>query len=182
MLICITGLAGSGKSEVAKKLVALLKLRGELVVHYSTDSIRHKLYPEVAVSDAEMGRDFTSDELKRVYNTLYFVAEEVLSVQDAHVVVEGTFRTLEQRQKLREIASRVESGFILVWIKADESVVLTRLEARLAEKKGAGPEAYLSAKAQYEEPTEAEDPIAIENNGSLESLSGPLSKVVEQLW
>lgn len=169
MLICITGLPGSGKSAAAALLKQELEQKGRKIRHYTTDWMRLKLFPYLASDLAGLGRDFTPDELERSYNALYMLFGELFDTDKMLVLLtDGTYRKESQRDALRRIAAQHDVPFILIRIIADERTTLARLQRRLDAEEGSGPESYLSAKAQYEEPTG--NVRTLENTGDTKAL------------
>lgn len=146
-LFCITGLPGSGKSTVARMLTEALVAKGIQTVNYTTDWVRLQLYPELLKDETYLGRDFTPDELRRSYNGLFMLIDEVLKYSPITVITDGTFRLEAQRARLREIALQNKRRFGLIKVNADPEKVLPRLEQRLSRKEGFGVTNYNSAKA-----------------------------------
>jgi predicted kinase len=130
--------------------------------------MRFKLFPELVKDTCNRERDFTQDELERSYNGLYMLFEELLGADPALVILtDGTYRTKFQRDSLREISRRCNVPFVLIKVYATERVILARINERLASGKGSGPESYLSAKAAYEDPSNA---LLLKNTGNNETL------------
>jgi predicted kinase len=179
MLICTTGLPGSGKSTVADLLKEELERNGRKVRHYTSDWMRFKLFPKLVGNSAHRGRDFTQDELERSYNGLYLLFEELLSADPALVIItDGTYRKESQRNSLREIARRHKVPFVLIKVCVDEAVAIARLNERLAAGEGSGPESYLSAKAVYEELSNA---LVLKNNADKEALKKEVRILVKTI-
>src|SRR3989338_4702322 len=179
MIICITGLPGSGKSTIAVLLKQQLELKNHVVRHYTSDWMRLKLFPELAEDSTQHGRDFTSDELERSYNGLYMLFGELLDADPTLVILtDGTYRKESQRNILREIARRHNVPFILIKAYVTEEVTLARLNERLASNEGSGPESYLSAKAVYEEPSDA---LLLENTGGKKAMQEKISTIIQTI-
>src|SRR3989344_4375767 len=179
MIICITGLPGSGKSTVAELLKQEMEGCGRKVRHFTSDWMRHKLFPELVPAATERGRDFTPDELERSYNGLYMLFEELLRVDPTLVILtDGTYRTESQRSILREMSRHCNVGFFLIKVWMKEEAALTRFRERLASGAGSGPESYFSAKAAYEEPTDA---FVLGNTGNKKALQKKVSTLSRQL-
>jgi len=179
MIICITGLPGSGKSTVADLLKEELERNVHRVRHYTSDWMRFRLFPELVGDSTQHGRDFTQNELERSYNGLYMLFEELLGADPSLVILtDGTYRKESQRKSLREIARRHGVPFILVKVYAEEKATLMRLRERLASGTGSGPESYLSTKAVYEDPLDA---YQLENTGDKKALQGKVRALVRAI-
>lgn len=179
MIICITGFPGCGKSTVAELLKQELEQKGRTVRHYTTDWMRFKLFPELVENAAELGRDFTTDELERSYNGLFMLFEELIETDPALVIItDGTYRKESQRNSLREIARRHKVPFVLIRVTAGEDAIITRLDERLAKGAGSGPESYRVARAVYEEPSNAH---SIDNTGDRTALQKGVKLIVQDI-
>jgi predicted kinase len=176
MIICITGLPGSGKSSVAEQIEKICQEKQLTVLHYTTDWVRHWLFPSLVGNKEEMGRDFTADELERSYNGLYMLFEQLIkSNPNLVLITDGTFRKESQRETLKMIAEKYESKFLLILVETEEEIAISRLNQRLNDKKGAGPESYFAAKKQYEMPQEK---IIINNNGTIIDLKKEIERKI----
>ncbi len=100
----ITGLHGSGKSEVAR---IIHEQTNAFIIN--TDEVRKKMFPcETRSSDS----DFTQNELDLVYRclpVLLYYLTKTLHKNKNIFVFEGTFRLESQRQKI--INQALDSGF-----------------------------------------------------------------------
>jgi predicted kinase len=117
MLIMVCGLPGTGKTTVAKKIAD-----GTKSLVFNTDIIRKELFDKPK---------YTGKEKSLVYELLFDMAEKFLR-SAKNVVLDGTFYKKEFRDRMREIAKRVNSDFHVVEVRCDERV----LRKRMAERKG----------------------------------------------
>lgn len=182
MIICITGLPGSGKSTVASLLQKELESQKGIVVHhYTTDWMRLKLFPELANNPFQHGRDFTPDELEKSYSGLCTLFEKELH-SNKHLILltDGTYRKESQRDVLRKVAERYGVPFALVKVEVREDTVLKRIQKRFEAGEGSGCESYLSAKMQYEEPVG--DVRILNNTKSTGALKEAVKKLVQDIW
>src|SRR3989344_2170444 len=115
MIICITGLPGSGKSTVADMLKGEFERCNRGVLHYTPDWMRFKLFPELMGNSGQHGRGFSQDELERSYNGLYMLFSELLGVDKKLVLLtDGTYRKEYQRNALRQITTQYNTPFVLI--------------------------------------------------------------------
>lgn len=135
MIICINGLPGSGKTELASSMVSEFQKRGMKVKHFTTDFVRRRLFFEASIQDSDFElRDFTNDELLRSYNGIYMLIEQILIADPSTIIVtDGTYRESKQRLLLENIANRVEGcDFYLIKIETSEDTRQKRVQARVA--------------------------------------------------
>lgn len=184
MIICISGLPGTGKTTIANSIKKILKEKKIRFFHYTTDWIRYKLYPELLgdrESKDKIFQDFTPDQLARSYNGLYMLIDQLLEANPQLVIItDGQFRKESQRVQLAEIAKKHETECFILKTEVEEKVILSRLEQRLETGKGSGKANYLAVKDQYEEPT-GENLIVIKNNGNLKSLESEIKKALGKI-
>lgn len=180
MIICITGLPGSGKSTVSKFLKEHFENNCVLVRHYTTDWMREKLYPELRHDDVKFDRDFTHDELARSYNGIFMLFDELLRVNKHLVIItDGTYRKRSQRDFLAKIAKRhgVQFYLILVLVK-NKNIHIKRLNKRKQKRSGSGLEAFESAVKAYEYPSKEEKAISIFNDENLNTLRKTVDRLI----
>lgn len=161
MIHIVTGLPGTGKTEVARLLCQAVD--GFLV---QTDDVKQALYPNGEVS--EHG-DFTSEQLDVVYRTLPVLALYLArALSEGQVVFEGCFRAASQRQSVVDIATAASQRVGVIWVKAPETLVqrwiTQRYELGVHQARF---ETHMAVARVYESPAGA---YVIENQGSLEDL------------
>jgi predicted kinase len=115
MLILVCGLPGTGKTTVAEAIAR--KAKASIL---STDILRKEAVFRPSYGDEEKGM---------VYGMLFSMAEMMLK-DSKSVLLDGTFYKKELRDAAREVAAGTRSGFRLVEVVCDESVVRVRLEKR----------------------------------------------------
>lgn len=174
MIICITGLPGSGKTASAELIIQELGKYAP-VIHLTSDLIRTALYTQEALTQSDFYlRDFTPDELTRSYNGLYFVIETILAANpNCIIVTDGTYRESKQRIMLELVADKFQLPFHLIHIDVDERVRDRRGRKRLQ----AGGHSY-TFNGIYEQPIAA---ATILNNGGRKGLRRQVATVLHKL-
>jgi predicted kinase len=131
MIICITGLAGSGKTTIADFLEGQLKSLNYTVFHFTSDWIAQKIFASKYSNLENLDVDYTNEELDCIYNTLFMLFEQILLANpNVIIITDGMYRKTSYRLILQLIASRLQTKFIL--IKAETPIALSkqRLEKR----------------------------------------------------
>ena len=185
MIICITGLPGTGKSMMAKLMKERLEKKGTQVFYYTTDWIRYRIYPELTGDRNKKDQpflDFIPEQLERSYNGLYMLIEELVKANPRMAIItDGQFRKESQRARLVEIAKKYKTECLIVKAESEEDTILSRLEKRLERSEGAGPSNYLAVKDQYEEPL-GDSVYRIQNGGNLEDLKKEVDNLLNKIW
>ena len=169
MLHIITGLPGSGKSEVAKYLARKLD-----AVVINTDDVRDSLFPHEKRN--EIG-DFTPEQLRQVYSSLGPIAFYVTKVNPRkHFIIEGTFRLDSQRQNVISEMEKLKHPYSVVLVEVDEKEARRRIQERFDLGKAESTVAeYLEIKKVYERPKKA---YIINNSGTLKDLHKKLREYI----
>jgi gluconate kinase len=129
MIIFVGGLIGAGKSTIAKGLASHFGFP-----YFDVDEIKKVVYRndpdyEKNLRDGIPFSDETRTEVFRlVCNDL-----ETLVNEFPHIVVDETLHKRETRQFLYDEARRIAGGFIVVWVHADEDLILARLGGKKRE-------------------------------------------------
>jgi aminoglycoside phosphotransferase family enzyme/predicted kinase len=129
-LVATTGLSGSGKTVLARRLAAALG-----AVHVRSDVERKRLagLAELEASRSGLAEGVYGAEMtERVYERLMACAHDALS-GGWSVVVDGTFLQRADRQKLAQLAERHGIAAELVRCSAPRDVLLERIARRAAE-------------------------------------------------
>jgi len=114
-VVWLTGLPGSGKTTITKKLLEKLEKENMKVEHLRMDEIRKILTPE---------RKYTEEERDHAYRALVLIAK-LLSKNGINVIIDAT----GHRRKWRELARELIPNFLEVYIKCPLEVCMER-EAR----------------------------------------------------
>jgi aminoglycoside phosphotransferase family enzyme/predicted kinase len=124
-LIVMTGLSGTGKSTVARRLARALGAR-----RFASDVVRKALAGFDGSAPAAWGKGIYRPELTRAtYDQLFALAEDRLAMGEP-VVLDATFLDPDQRAAAAAAASRHNVPLVLVETTCDEATVATRLAAR----------------------------------------------------
>jgi predicted kinase len=126
-LIVVSGLPGTGKSFLCRKLVEKLPF---LIL--ASDSLRKILFPFP---------QYQENENKRLFSACHILIEELLS-KGIPVIFDATNLLEHHREYFYRAAARAGAKLILVWVEAPTEVVRQRL---LAREKTALPQHYSEA-------------------------------------
>lgn len=114
-LIVITGLPGTGKTYFAKKLADKIP-----VVVIGSDILRKTLFPKP---------NYSQQESALLFQTIHRLIDYLLK-NGISLILDATNLTEQSREPLYNIADRLGTKLILVWIEAPPEVVRKRLEMR----------------------------------------------------
>lgn len=154
MLIITCGLAGAGKSTVARSIA---RASGAEIV--SSDVVRKQLLgvaPRERHFD-EYGTGLYAAELReRTYEAMFERARSLL-LAGKSVVLDASFIRREQRRRAARLARETGAQYACVEVVASPSEVRRRLDARLRRGVSASDarwEIYIGQKRQFQRPTE----------------------------
>jgi predicted kinase len=159
-IIVVCGLPGVGKSTVARAIADAVD--GEVL---RTDVIRQQIVENPV---------YTAEEKRRVYEELFERARKHLT-DGRSVVLDGTYRRRTYRDRARELAADLDTGFELVAVQCDEPVV----ERRIAEREDDASEADIEVYHQYRDSFEpfVGDHLTIDNSGDLETTQRQVARL-----
>lgn len=112
----VTGLPGSGKTTIAKKLVNELKKKTKKVEYLRLDAFRKKVIVHPR---------YTEEERDNVYRELAFLAKE-LTDNGINVVIDAT----AHRKKWRLLARKWIKRFVEVYVKCPLEICIERESKR----------------------------------------------------
>lgn len=150
-LAVVCGLPGAGKTTVAERAVELLD--AEL---FRTDVVRKDIFTDP---------DYTTPEMRTVYDAMFDRATETLRAGDS-VVLDGTFKRRDLRERARRTANDLGVPFTLVKVDCDEDVVEDRIRERSDDASDADFEIHLKYRDEFE--TVTGEHARIDNSGTLE--------------
>jgi len=116
-LIVLSGLPGTGKSYVSRKLAERLPC-----VILSSDTMRRALFPSPV---------FSAGENQRLFAAVHILIEELLS-KNVAILLDATNLVERHRERLYCIIDRLRLKLIILRVEAPPEVVQERLQARMA--------------------------------------------------
>jgi hypothetical protein len=123
-LFVMVGAAGTGKSTVADALAGALGL--EVL---RTDTIRHELAGR-REPDAEFGQGIYSESMTFwTYEALFDRAETLLR-EAVSVVLDGTFRSPQQRDRAVQLAHQCGAGVHFIYCRCPREIARARIAGR----------------------------------------------------
>jgi len=119
--IAVSGLPGTGKSYFCSKLAERLPF-----VILESDALRKALFPSPS---------YSKQESSRLFQACHHLIEELLK-RGVPVILDATNLSERFRERLYNIADRLDAKLILVRVEAPPEVVHERLKARLENSDG----------------------------------------------
>jgi predicted kinase len=119
--IVVSGLPGTGKSYFCRKLAERLHF-----VVLESDALRKTLFPSPSYSPAESAR---------LFRALHHLIERLLK-RGVSLILDATNLSERNRERLYNIADRLDVKLVLVRVEAPPAVVYERLKARVASTQG----------------------------------------------
>lgn len=146
VLVAMQGVSGCGKSSVSQRLLAWLG-----AVRLRSDVERHRLL------HAQGGPGYTAEEREAVYDALFDRAEGLLRAGH-RVVLDATFLRRDQRERVRELAERLQLPWAWVQCEAPVEVMLARLAARQGDASEADGRVLMQQLAGFPKPFGDDEP------------------------
>jgi predicted kinase len=119
--IVVSGLPGTGKSYFCRKLAERLHF-----VVLESDALRKTLFPSPSYSLAESAR---------LFRALHHLIERLLK-RGVSLILDATNLSERNRERLYNIADRLDVKLVLVRVEAPPAVVYERLKARVGSTQG----------------------------------------------
>ena len=113
--IAVSGLPGTGKSYFCNKLVERLPF-----IILESDALRKQLFPKPS---------YSPEESARLFRALHLLIERLLK-RGISLILDATNLSERYRERLYNIADRLEVRLILVRVEAPPEVVYERLKVR----------------------------------------------------
>jgi predicted kinase len=163
LVLVVHGLSGSGKSTLAEGLAASL-----MIDRLSTDEVRRETMPG-AVGETAYGKGaYQPGNRLLVYDEMLQRAEA--AVRDGQsLILDGTFPTVELRQRAVDMAKRSGALPLLVQCECPPEIALERIEVR---RRGdsvsdATAEVFQKQRESYERAAAAQPVCVIDTSGSV---------------
>jgi predicted kinase len=118
-VIIVSGLPGTGKSYFCHRLAERLPF-----IILESDALRKQLFPEPTHS---------AEESAYLFRAIHYLMEDLLK-KGIPVILDATNLTRKHRERLYNIADRLNARLIIVSIKAPPELVQQRLKKRLVKK------------------------------------------------
>lgn len=131
-LIIMYGLAGSGKSTIAKKIV--FECGG---IQISSDIIRKQLFNIPLYEDSHSipyGGIYTPESTEKTYNRLLDLAKIVIKA-GLNVVIDATFLLYSQRIMFYNLAKLLKAPFFILHCQTNHSEIIQRIKKRRLQNK-----------------------------------------------
>mgnify|MGYP001822398137 FL=1 len=129
ILVCMTGLAGSGKTWLSTRLLARFP-----AIRLRSDLERKRLFGFAETADSHSGIGegiYDRDAGAAVYERLLSQGADLLSA-GLNVILDATFLDVRDRKLARQMAERVGAGAVLVQAIASQDALRARVRDRAA--------------------------------------------------
>jgi predicted kinase len=124
LLLLVTGLMGTGKSTLARRLSE--ELETEVL---ATDEVRTNLLPKSDRPDEFGEGRYRPEARARVYAELFQRAAEMLS-QGISVVLDGTFTAAVHREEARRLGRQSQADVLIVECVCPRETAIERIRSR----------------------------------------------------
>ena len=176
MFIFIGGLVGTGKTVLAKRVAENLN-----IFYYEIDKAKAEVINANPVLQYNMryNKPYAEEPKLMIYSRAFEHLRE-LSKTHGHVIADEDFHKKHSRQIFFERVRESLGVCLVVWVKADEELIIERLTARQREghllKEPVG--MYLAMKMALNAFDDAD--IQFENNEPLDMAAEKLTKLIKE--
>ena len=125
MIVFVGGLIGAGKSTIARMLADAFGCH-----YYDVDEVKKSVFRNDPDYERNLrdGIPFSDETRSRMFEQVIHDLESLRESHE-HIVVDEVLHRRELRHKLFDAAESIFGEFIVVWVQADEPVILERLRA-----------------------------------------------------
>lgn len=123
------GLIASGKSTLAGEFAGRYDFP-----YFNTDLVRKQLAgidPAARRPDRFNQGIYASDFTRKTYQAMLDRAEDEIKAGCKAVVLDGSYSNMDERDKVRELAARLNVAYVFIYCTCSEETVRKRLEQRL---------------------------------------------------
>jgi hypothetical protein len=182
-LFVFFGMIASGKSTLAEAWAEKSRL-----TWYNTDRLRKELAGLAPASRQREAVDqgiYSKDFSRKTYTALLDAAETELR-KGRGVVLDGSYQSRHERQRVRELARRLAVGVYFIQCICPENLLKERMEKRALDPGAVSDgrwEIYLKQKERFEPPVELPDSelLVINTGDTPENLLLGLTKKFERI-
>ena len=173
-LVMLMGVAGSGKSSLARPLAA------RLGAAWISSDITRKQLAGVPATQALTPEQYSAEQTERTYAALLDMARNELE-QGHAVVLDATFLQANRRAPVIELARTAGAPLTVVWCRARQDAIERHLQRREQDPwrtSDAGPAVFREQLAQLEPPIEVDRGavIRVDTDRPLASLLGQIER------
>ena len=129
MIIFVGGLIGAGKSTIARKLSEQLGC-----LYYDADETKREIFsrdPDYEHNMSE-GIPFSDETRTKVFDQVIKDLKKLRPGND-HIGLDETLHNRVLRQRLYKAAEEIYGDFLVIWVRADEEVIIRRLTTQKRE-------------------------------------------------
>jgi len=161
-LFVVCGPPGTGKTTVAREVAE--RFGGELI---RTDVVRKDLFSNPT---------YTDEEVRATYDAVFERARDVLE-SGGSVVLDGTFRHAELRERARGLSREFGAGFEIVRVECATEALKRRIEARTDDESDAEFADHLTVEAEFDPVTEHHH--RVDNSGTVAETKAQLAGIFD---
>jgi predicted kinase len=114
LIVLLIGLPGSGKTSVANEAAKSLQ-----AIVLTTEAIHAQMVSKASIIE---DRDFTPSEMDLIYKVTSILTHYLI-LAGKNVIVDGVFRSKQQRETIRNIASDLGVGFLPIHVTCSETAI-----------------------------------------------------------
>lgn len=177
------GMIACGKSTLAELWATRKKL-----AYFNSDVLRKKLAglaPSARQQESVDGGIYTAEFTQKTYTALLDAAEMELR-QGRGVVLDGSYQSLKERERVRQLARRYGVGVYFIQCVCPEDLMKERMEKRALDPEAVSDgrwEIYLKQKERFEPPRELSERefFVLETRDTPENLLIDLEKMFARI-